>query len=1038
MNCFTKRFITIFLVLFLVVFEAMGQADNKIRVLGTVKDTLGEPIVAATVAVKGTTQGVVTDLDGNFMLSVSPKATLVFTYLGYKTQEVKIEGQTSLDVVMEESTLALQEVEVTVGYASQRKISVLGAQSGVQVEDLKQPVANLTNVIAGRISGVTGVQRSGEPGNDNADIWIRGISTFSNSTPLILVDGVERAFGNIDPEDIESFQILKDASATAVYGVKGANGVIIITTKQGKKGKPRVRFEYNYGIKNFTKVPEIADGITYMQMANESSTTRGGIPIFSEEQIRKTYTQEDPTLYPNVKWMDEMFRDFSTTQRVNVNVSGGSEFAQFYVSVGYYDESGMYKIDKNQVHDGSINFKRYNFTSNLTMQISKTTEAKLGIKGYSSSRTAPRYGAEEVFKMALNTYPTVYPAGFYPGNELPWKSTGGGLKHPYGMVTQYGFKTTDKDQTYADLRLTQKLDFITKGLSAKGLFSFDNYNSYSVDRTRDPITYYADRRDENGDLILVRTDEKQAGVNYLGFDKSTSGNRRYYLEGSLNYEQMFDNKHRVSGLFLYNQTDYLDKDAGALISAQAYRSLGIAGRATYSYADTYLFEANFGYNGSENFAPKKRFGFFPSVGIGWVLSNEKFYNPIKDYVQFLKVRATWGQSGNDNLGGRRFAYLPTVDGGVNGFTYGYGDSKGTIDKGYNFQYYAVDVTWETSTKQNLGIDLHTLNNNLVIQADFFKDRRKDIFLQRSAVPDFAGVRNQDYGNLGIIDNQGYEFSIDWTKTFGDWRLGLKVNYTFNESKIIEDDTPSKPYPWLETRGRTRYNRSGYICDGFYTEEDINSMKTQSAGNMQIAVPEDFDPSTNNYMAGDLKYRDLNGDFVIDENDMTWIGKDQVPQTTYGFGINAGWKGFSLGAFFQGVTDCDLNTLSEEFIPFTAGSARGNVYADITQRWTPQNQGEGAIYPRLNYGNGKLNKNYASSTFWLKDGSFLRLKTLELGYNIPTAITKKWGVESLRVYFLGYNLLTFTDFDRYDVELGSGSGTQYPNTRTYSVGFNFSF
>ena len=433
-----------------------SQQSKTVRVVGVVREPNGQPAVSVTVKIKGTTLGTITDIDGNYVITSPVDGYLEFSYIGFRTQEIPVGGKTSINVTLVESENVLEEVVISVGYGTQRKLSIIGAQSGItQIADLKQPVANLTNVIAGRISGVIGVQRSGDPGNDNAELWIRGISTFSNSSPLVLVDGVERNMSNIDPEDIESFQILKDASATAVYGVKGANGVIMITTKQGQKGKPRVRVEYNYGFKNFTKVPEIADGVTYMQMANEASVTRGGMPVYSEDMISKTYTQEDPLLYPNVQWMDELFQRFGNNQRVNINVNGGSEFAQYYVSVGYYNEQGMYKLSPtegtNLVHDGSVNFKRYNFTSNLKMQVTKTTEVTLGLKGYSSTRNAPRYSGEEIFKMGLITYPTFYPADFYDGDKVPWITNGGGMLHPYSLLTQYGHRSEDKDQTYADI-----------------------------------------------------------------------------------------------------------------------------------------------------------------------------------------------------------------------------------------------------------------------------------------------------------------------------------------------------------------------------------------------------------------------------------------------------------------------------------------------------------------------------------------------------------------------------------------------------------
>ncbi|MDR1808934.1 MAG: TonB-dependent receptor [Prevotella sp.] len=1031
------------------------QAQNSQRIVGQVKDSSGETLVGVSVMQKGATVGTVTDIDGNYMISTPKTATLVFSYLGFQTQEVAVNGRATVDVVMKESANTLEEVVISVGYGTQRKMTSIGAQSGIMnVAELKTPVANLTNVITGRISGIIGMQRSGDPGNDNADLWIRGISTFTNASPLVLVDGVERDMANINPEDIESFQILKDASATAVYGVKGANGVIMITTKQGTKGKPKVRVEYNFGIKDFTKTPEIADGVTYMQMANEALVTRGEMPLYSEERIRKTYTGEDPVLYPNVKWMDEIFQDFGTTQNVNVSVNGGSEFAQYYVSVGYLDETGMYKItpigNSTRVHDGSVKYNRYNFTSNLTMQITRTTEAKLGLKGYQSTRTGPHYSAAEIFQECLDTYPIYYPAEFYDGDKLPFMTSGGGMQHPYGMLTQYGIRTEEKNQTYADLRLTQNLDVITKGLSLRGLFSFDNYGYHRIKRYRTPKTYYATGRNDDGSLALLSTDNGN-GVDYLStFEVANEGNRRYYLEGAVNYERNFDNgNHRVSALLLYNQSDYAVLHETTLVAAQPYRSQGLAGRATYSYFDRYLFEANFGYNGSENFHPDKRFGFFPSVGLGWVASNETFWSGVKKIIPFFKIRATWGQSGNDKLdSSRRFAYYDTVGSGNGGYSFGTA-AKDVAYSGQAIEDYAVNITWETSTKSNLGIDMRLLDETLIVQFDVFKDRRENIFLQRAAVPDAIGLRKQDWGNLGIIDNWGHEASIDFNKQFGDWFVGIRGNYTFNQSKIIEDDSPSKPYPWLETRGLTRYNRFGFVFEDFYTDAEIQTLRDEfnlPDEQRTLARPTDFDPAKTNYLAGDLKYKDLNGDKIIDNYDRKAIGRDQVPQLVYGFGSTLAWKGWSLGIFFQGVALCDftlMNKDSEWLIPFKKGQTNGNVYSDITSRWTPENQGyidgERVRYPRLNYA-GAINQNYEMSTFWLQSGAFLRLKTLDFGYTLPNELTKKVGINNCRFYFLGTNLLTFTEFTRYDVELGGSSDAigKYPNTRTFSLGCNFNF
>jgi len=995
------------------------------RVSGVITDVKGEALIGATILVKGTTTGAVTDFDGKFTINASTKNVLLISYVSYVAQEVPITNlSTFYKIQLEEDNKKLDEV-VVVGYGSQRKITTIGAQSGIKsITDLKQPVANMTSVLAGRIAGIVGVQRSGEPGKDDAaDIWIRGISTFSNSTPLILVDGVERTFGNIDPEDIESFSILKDASATAVYGVKGANGVVLITTKQGKKGKPRIRVEYNKGVTQFTRTPQLSDGITYMQMANEASLTRGGSSIYSADAIHKTLTQEDPYLYPNVNWMKEVFNDVGTNQKANINASGGSDFSQYYVSAGFYNEQGMYKTSNLAKYNSAIGFTRYNFSSNLKMQVTKTTELTLGVKGYLSDNEAPRYASSDIFTDVLKTYPTLYPVS-YPTGQIPYALNGGEVIQPLAMLNSYGYKSEITSQTYTDLRLKQNLDFVTKGLTFNVLYAFDAYSRNTSNRINNqPVTVFATGRDTNGNLIYAPTD-KGVGKDYLDFSKDTWAHNQFYLETSLNYERIIGTKNRVGGLLLYNQTDYRNTTANTLIESLPYRSLGIAGRATYSYDDKYLSEVNFGYNGAENFAPSRRFGFFPSFGLGWVASNEKIFTSLKDYIQFLKIRFSYGQAGNSKLSSNsadRFGFLSVVGGGNGGFTYGKDRSLGI--NGVDISQYGTDVFWEVSTKTNLGVDFNLFNNELAIQVDLFKDRRENVFLQRQSVPSYIGLNGVQWGNLGIIDNKGVEFSADWNKKFGNLTVGLRGNFTFNQSKIIEDDSPIKPYPWMESRGLTVNHQMGYIAEGFYTQAEIDDPNVAKPGGV--------------YQAGDLKYKDLNGDKKIDDKDKTNIGLDQVPQIVYGFGLNLMYKNFSFGAFFQGVDRCDILISASNFIPFRDGNSKGNLYSNITDRWTVDNPNQNAIWPRLSYG-GDINENYAPSTHWQRNGAYLRLKTLDFGYTVPQKLTKRYGLDNLRVYFLGYNLLTLTQFNWWDVELGSGSGSQYPNTKTYSLGLTFSF
>ncbi len=991
--------------------------QQKKTITGRITDESGEAIIGANIVeVNENVNGTVSDIDGNFSLIIEENAVIQVSYIGYLTQEINTAGQTTINIILQEDTQALDEV-VVVGFGTQRKIQTLGAQAGVRVTELKQPVANISTVLSGRISGLIGMQRGGEPGLDGSDLWIRGFNTLNNSSPLILVDGIERSFSNIDPNDIESFNILKDASATSVYGVRGANGVILITTKRGRAmDKPEISFDYFRGLTQFTRTPQMADGVTYMQMANEANVTRGNSPIYSEEAIRMTATQEDPYLYPNVNWMDEIFNKFGSNTKANLNIRGGGEKMNYYVSVGYYDEKGLFKTDGLQQYNSQISFERYNFTSALTLHATETTQLDLGIKGWISNGNYPGTGTNQIFQSVFNVYPILYPVQ-YPNGTEPFVSTGGGLSNPYGLLTNRGYTTTYANQILSDIHLKQKLDFVTKGLSARVLYSFDAENTNRLNRSKTPYTYYAIGRDEEGELIYEPTDQGQ-GRDYLSFSRENGGSRQFYLEAALNYDRRFGD-HIINGIFLYNQSDRISATANSLVSSIPYRHRGIVGRGSYSYDDRYLAEISFGYNGAENFAPSHRYGLFPSFAVGWVPSNERFWGNLSDVIQLLKLRASYGLTGSGDIGGLRFAYISTVT-SVNG--YNYGQYRDRHINGVDIGEYASNVGWETEKYTNLGVEITTLDNSLDFMVDVFNRRRENIFLRRASVPESMGLRSNPYGNLGITESKGIDLSADYRKSWGDFGLTFKGTFTFNQNTLIENDEPTQPYPWLERRGHRLYQRFGYIADGFYTQEEIEDPSiAKTAGVVQ---------------AGDLKFRDLNGDGVIDGNDQTAIGLDQVPQILYGFGFTAAYKGFSLGAFFQGTERVEFS-LARTFMPFREGSTRGSLYHNIWDRWTEDNQRQDAFYPRLSYGD--INQNYsAQSSHWVMDGSFLRLKTLDFGYTFPRETFQRIGVNNLRLYFIGYNLLTFSSFKMFDPELGNGAGDRYPNIKTYSLGIDLTF
>lgn len=993
---------------------AAGKAEKQtpLRVMGSVKDTNGEPLIGVTVFVKERPSvGTATDINGNYLIDVQTDDVLEFSYVGYKTQDVAVAGRGLLDIVLEQNDAILDAVEV-VGYGVQKKISVIGSQQSIQVKELKVPVANLTQGLAGRVAGLVSVQRTSEPGFDDADIYIRGISTLtaSMSAPLTLVDGVPRSFANVDPEDIESFSILKDASATAVYGVRGANGVIIINTKSGSKGRPKFTVRYTEGITTPTKITDFVDGATYMEMSNEASMTRGGGALYSREVIEKTRTHADPYLYPNVDWMDEILRDYSHNRSANVNVSGGSDKAVYYIGLAYYDEDGMYKDTKLSDYNSNTYYRRYNVTTNLTLNPFRTTEIKLGIQGYLANANYPASAQSTIFESAYFTQPT-YIAPLYPDGKLGAFS--GGELNPVAELGATGYANQWRSQVYSNLRITQQL---YKGLSITGMFSFDTYNYTSNRFTKSPNTYHATGRDANGNLIYEQT---RQGTENLAYSLSAKGDRTIYLEAALNYKNTFG-RHDVSGMLLFNQSDEINTKATNVEEALPYRFRGLAGRFTYGFDDRYFAEFNFGYNGSENFTPKNRYGFFPSVGLGWVISNESFFEPLTNVIQYLKVRGTWGQVGNSQISGRRFAYLATVtDSSSTSYTFGK-----NMDQNYGttaIDEYAVDVTWEVADKTDIGVDMRLLNNKLNLQFDYFKESREGIYLRCSSIPSYVGMINNPYGNIGKVENKGFELSVNYANSWGgDWSLSLMGNYSFNRNKVLEDDS-TVVYPWQNTIGNKVGQRFGLVALGLF----------ESYGEIAASPVQ-----TGDTRPGDIKYKDINGDGKIDEYDKVPIGWGSVPEIMYGFGFSVGWKNLSLTAMFQGAAHVDAMLSGEGVLPFSQGSSRGNLLSNITDRWTEENPRQNAFYPRLSIGN--INMNYEESTWWLKDTDYLRLKNIELSYRLPDHWMKRIHLDNARIFIQGVNLLTFSSFKIWDVELGDGRGARYPNIASVSLGVNFNF
>jgi len=1039
------------LMLLLTIGIQAAHAQSR-TISGRVSNENGDMVTGVTVIEKGTQNGVITDINGNYTIRVtSAEPVLEFALTGYVPQEFPIVRTTgNVDVVLYAEVSALEEV-VVVGFGHQRRVSVVGSQSVATGEALKMPSGNVTNAISGRLAGVVAVSRSGEPGREDNSIWIRGITNFAanqSTAPLVLVDGVERDMENLDYEDIESFTVLKDASATAVYGVRGANGVIIVTTKPGRVGRPKFSFDYYEGFVTMSKTPEMADVYTYMDAANEAlvNSRPGNRLTYTPEYIEATkkahglLPNDNPAmynsyLYPAVDWKKAIFNDWAHNRHANVNIRGGVPNAHYYVSLSYYNETGLTKNFELEDYNTKLSFDRFNFTSNLNLQPSSRTKVDLGFAGNLSSGHYPQVSTQDLFSRTMETSPTYLPLTMPDGSVAMYDTQGSG-RNPYAELARRGFQRQFRNTVNSNIRVTQQLDWWewSKGLSATAMIAFDAYNDRRLNYSRMDAMYYFDGT-KNVETGLWNEDVYDADGNWrigwrkdadsegrLGFNTNDgSANRTTYLEAALNYDRAFG-PHRVSAMFLYNQRSYRNLTTTDMANSLAYRNQSYAGRATYSFDDRYLFEANVGINGSENFTPAKRYGVFPAIGIGWVLSNESFFESLSDAIPYLKFRYTYGLVGSDVVAGRRFAYQAVMGSG-------YGLRQGpTMDltSGWEMKQYAVNVGWSRSTKQDLGVDIHLLGGDFQLSVDLFKEYRDRIFLQRQLLPDYAGFVEQPWGNLGIAENKGIEGSLEYTQNFSqNVALTVRGNATYNKSIIVENDKPAEHYAWREARGTTINATWGYVAEGLFTSrEEIDQHAAQFG---QVSV-------------GDIKYRDMNGDGRIDVEDQTVIGIGDVPQIYYGFGFDLRVRNWNFGALFQGTARADRQMSGTAIHPFANAQGIAGVYSNITDRWSADNpENTDVFYPRLVLqGAEGASNNTVTSSWWTKDVSFLRLKQVTISYLLPKRWMDRCFLDNASVYMMGSNLLTFSKFKLWDPELNTTNGTRYPNTSNISIGVKFSF
>ena len=1013
--------------------SAPTAPNGEMTVAGTVISSAdNQPIVGANIYVEGTNVGTTTDAGGNYKLTVPASAkTVTVSFLGYDTKKISVRDIHLFKLItLADASNKLEDV-VVVGFGVQKKESLVGAVQSVKPSDLQTSSSNLSTSFSGKIAGVIAVQKSGEPGADGANFWIRGISTFgSGQSPLLILDGVEitnQMLNNIPPETIESFSVLKDATATALYGSRGANGVMIITTKNGRDSeKMTINLRAEFGASAPTRVPKVADGITYMETFNEARTTRGEKPYYSNEKIMGTKLGLDPYVYPNVDWYDMLFKDCTFNQNFNFNMTGGAKKIDYFLNASVYNENGIMRKPEALKFDTNINAQKYLFQANVSADATKTTRVSLKMNTQLHYRHAPIQSVSDLFAYAMTGMPCEFPATL-PGEESDtfvrfgtnnaWNS--GFFTNPYAQLCR-GYGDQFRGHFTSALTVNQNLDFITKGLSATGMATFYNRVYSAVYRSFTPFMYQLTdyNIDEAGNYSYT-SNSTNTGTTYLGTTRGKDGYRELAFQAKIDYARTFG-KHDVGATIVYMQKERnMNISDEQEYAALPYRQQGLAGRVTYGFDKRYLFEANFGYNGSENFAAGKRFGFFPSVAVGWVISNEPFWKGIKEQVNLFKLRASYGLVGNDVISkdyADRFPYLTTVDMGQ-----GY-----DVYIGNNFErkygpilsvYGNPNATWEESRKLDIGVEIG-LFDSLNIIFDWFKEKRSGIFMQRTSLPSTFGMSGiTPWANIGKVDNSGVDISVDYNKAFSkDLILSLRGTFTYAHNEIVEMDEPKYKWAYQYKAGHPINSIQCLIAEGlFRDEEEIASSPSQ-----------DIYATTYPIRPGDVKYRDLNDDKIIDDNDMCWTGNPTVPEIIYGFGFSLKYKGFDCSAFFQGQGKVSI--LMYNYHPFataaTPGSGLMQWIAD--EHWSEDDPNPKALYPRLS----PLwnNNNTKASTLYVRNGKMLRLKTAEIGYTY----------KKMRVYVSGTNLLTFAPFKYWDPEKGSGNGLGYPLQRTYNLGFQFNF